>query len=457
MDEQFDNKLTDRIREVFENYEHPPADEGWMKLREKFPAQQSRNKVAWLWWGSAAAVLLVFLGVGLWVNKPGTPANNLTAKPVKHVAKDTIAVPSNIAQNNTPLPNNNIAALGADKINTDVSPSAAGKIQHGLKPMAAFEPAGINNAVVLTKNNVIQTPAVTYADSQQVVTGNAPQQIAATQTAKTNATQPVIGTQPVAVDRTTSIAAAKQPAKTITQLMQDEKQLQPSKKDTRSKQNDSKVNFSVYAATYFNYAEGSSNQINAGAGFTSDIKLTNNLKISTGVSLAQNTLSYNNTPPAANGGVLLAAAPKIKQESLFAVTSALPEFRNYSANLVGLDIPINIKYEFNPQKSDTYISAGLSSGTFIDERYTYTYGYGGSNSAAIENTTENETSTKSFNSFYFGKTLNVAFGVGVPVGKNNRLIFEPFLKYPLGGLGAQQINFGAGGLNLKFNFKGAKK
>jgi hypothetical protein len=53
--------------------------------------------------------------------------------------------------------------------------------------------------------------------------------------------------------------------------------------------------------------------------------------------------------------------------------------------------------------------------------------------------------------------LNVSFGMGYPLGKSNRLIIEPFLKYPLDGLGAQQIRFGAGGLNLKINFKGTKK
>jgi RNA polymerase sigma-70 factor (ECF subfamily) len=34
---------------------------------------------------------------------------------------------------------------------------------------------------------------------------------------------------------------------------------------------------------------------------------------------------------------------------------------------------------------------------------------------------------------------------------------KPFLKYPLNGLGEQQIRFGAGGLNLKFDFKSSKK
>ncbi|XHR95866.1 hypothetical protein ACFJIV_03980 [Mucilaginibacter sp. UC70_90] len=60
---------------------------------------------------------------------------------------------------------------------------------------------------------------------------------------------------------------------------------QPKKPDMDM--NERRVKFSVYAATFFNYAKGSQNQVNAGAGFTSDIKLSKNLKLSTGLALAQ--------------------------------------------------------------------------------------------------------------------------------------------------------------------------
>jgi hypothetical protein len=68
MDDQLDNDLRDRIREVFDDFEHPSADEGWLLLREKFPEKQSKRRAfAWIWWGSAAAVLFIFLGIGLWI------------------------------------------------------------------------------------------------------------------------------------------------------------------------------------------------------------------------------------------------------------------------------------------------------------------------------------------------------------------------------------------------------
>jgi len=40
MDEQLDDILKNRIKEVFENFEDPSADEGWLLLREKYPEQE---------------------------------------------------------------------------------------------------------------------------------------------------------------------------------------------------------------------------------------------------------------------------------------------------------------------------------------------------------------------------------------------------------------------------------
>lgn len=477
MDEQFDDKLSSRIREVFDNYESPPADEAWLELRKKFPVKEER-KIAWLWWSSAAALLLVFLGVGLWLmnNKPQA-GNNVAVKPKTQQQQPKQAAP-------TPTPASSQVA--------SVNPSAIKGIQGdstAQTPNNAVAGPGVtadhyvaNNAGKTGSNAVVMpgkapvtnggSPASVATNPQlpgtATIAGNTP---AAGQTVVTGATTnnqqvatvdvPVTGngqTAPVIINKTSPVIA-QQPAKTIDDLFAHDKAQQVAKQKTDKKEL-KKVNFSVYAATYMNYAQGSANQINAGAGFTSDIRLSKNIKLSTGVSLAQNTLSYaGQPPPSGNSNRSLSAANStiLQNDALnFGASATVAELQNYSASLVGLDVPINIKYEFNPDKSDTYISAGLSSGTFIDERYTSHYAYKNAQGYASA-VTQDQTYTQSFNSFYFGKTLNLSFGTGFPIGKNNRLVVEPFLKYPLGGLGAQAIHFGAGGVNLKFNFKATKK
>jgi hypothetical protein len=465
MDEQFDKKLTNHIREVFDNYEHPGVEHGWEQLRKKFPAaEQKNNKVAWLWWSSAAAIIIVFLGIGIWYNSKPNTVNNLAVKPTVKKQQPVNAGPKQtdnnqpniitpvktdqpiVAKNSTPVFNNPVTPAihyQTPVVNPNIVPVNTG--------IQAQQQAIANSAVPNIAQNGQSAQATTLTpaiDSQKNVTNIANQpQIAAT---KQNVQAPVN-------NNVLANSTAKKQPKTMADMFADENLNHPVKKSTTDKQSDKKVNFSVYAATYFNYAEGSTNQVNAGAGFTSDFRLSKNIKLSTGVALAQNSLSYNSSPPQSpSASGFVASAPALRQQgALFATSAVLPLFKNYNASLVGLDIPINIKYELNPEKSDAYISAGLSSGTFINESYTYRYVYGNGASSAASSP-EEQTTRNSFNNFYFGKTLNFSFGVGYPVG-GNRLIVEPFVKYPLGGLGAQDIRFGAGGINLKFSFKTQKK
>jgi hypothetical protein len=470
MDEQFDKKLTNHIKGVFDNYEHAGVEHGWAQLKNKFPAEEKSNKIAWLWWSSAAAVVLVFLSIGIWYNNQGTVVNNMANKPVKQqqqqpVIKDTASINTNpsinkqepvIAKNNAVPAFNNTIATPAYRTPIGTKPSAPNaastQIAQGTgvaigHPQPTFNT--VQPTVIAQTNPVTTNSTAPLIDSQKLInnTANQPQLASTTQPATNAMAQPP-------VNNAINSFAKQQPTKTMADMFENDRLNQTGKATKQAKQNNKNVNISVYAATYFNYAEGSTNQINAGAGFTSDFRLSKNLKLSTGVALAQNSLSYNTAAPQA-ASTMFSSASTLKQENAFGTVALVPIFKNYNATLVGLDIPINIKYEFNPQKSDAYISAGLSSGTFIDENYTYRYTYSNGTKSASESPNE-QTAHNSFNSFYFGKTLNLSFGLGYPLG-SNRLIVEPFVKYPLGGLGAQDIRFGAGGVNLKFSFKTQKK
>lgn len=469
MDEQFDNKLTDRIREVFDTYEYPPAEHGWEELRKKFPAQEKRNKVAWLWWSSAAAVILLALGIGVWYNSASNSQNNLAAvKPaVKQRVKDSVIAPTQATdqQQTTTI----AKAVPADKPSY-VSPyvqgiGAAPQVPYRVAATSMKVPAAQHavettqpeNAALIAqaKNTTAATTTIAVDSAKAVIPSSQQPQLAqATQPAENNAV-----VQPQQNVMANNTAPKRQQSAIMDMFEQEKRNQNTAQKNVSNKQIDKKVTFAVYAATYFNYSEGSTNQVNAGAGVSSDFRLSKKLKLSTGVALAQNTLNYNSAstaPQSRSAAALVASAPL--RDNMFALSAAVPVFRNYNVNMVGIDIPVNLKYEFNPDKTDAFISAGLSSGTFLDENYTYKYTYSNGTVADSKAVGEdhNESSHNSFSNFYFGKMLNVSFGIGYPVG-NNRLIVEPFVKYPLGGLGAQDIRFGSGGLNLKFSFKGGKR
>ncbi|TWR27733.1 PorT family protein [Mucilaginibacter achroorhodeus] len=467
MDEQFDdNRLTNRIREVFDNYEHPSADHGWEQFRKKYPAEGKDRKVAMLWWSSAAAIILLMLGVGLWFKgQDKTPQNNIVLKPAaKPLEKDSS---TNLVQpNQTP-------AMASTETPTDTAvkkpyqssyvhslaagPVMAYQVRHykeastlsnAEQPVKATEPENnqANNTPVKDNGIVYTTTPIDTVKAQQV------QQPQLSQTTKPteSATQ-----QP----QQTTIAANNNTKRsgTIMDMFEREKGTQTAQRQPTDK-GDKKVTFSVFATTYFNYAEGSTNQVNAGAGFASDFRLTKKLKLSTGVALAQNSLNYGSANTAPQAAFAVAAkAPVLRQGGFFAMSAALPVFRNYNVSMLGIDVPINLKYEFNPDKTDAFISAGLSSGTFFNENYTYRYTYSnGTVSNAADAGQDQSQSVRGNSNFYFGRLLNLSFGIGYPIG-TNRLIVEPFVKYPLGGLGAQDIRFGSGGVNLKFSFKGGRR
>jgi hypothetical protein len=451
MDDQFDKDLKKRIREVFDNYEDASADKGWTQLREKYPEKAKKYPVAWMWWSSAAAILLLFLGILWFKQSPDKQEQHFAAskkagsdkQPVKtsgtndnrNTVNDTVqqrdhTLASAVGHNTTVRP-------GTSRLpgNTAISNENQGILAANRRTNAARKNP-TNAAIVNDQNNTSPAANITTLAS-------------ATKPADTNPTNSLNAAKPdtgnISASKSNVIAATpgitmQQPDKFNKQLLADNSQ--NSKQKGLSK--NSLVRFGVYAATYFNYAKGSSSQFNVGAGFSADINLTRKLKVSTGIAIAQNSLSYPGQPVFSTPAGINLAPLALYSASALQYSVSEPSFRNYSANLVGIDIPLNLKYTFDPGKSETYLLAGLSSGTFIDETYTYSF----SNSQAQ--------SQSARGGFYFAKMLNLAIGTGYRVG-NNRLIIEPFLKYPLDGIGSQQIHFGSGGVNLKFSIPSQRR
>ncbi|RVT97161.1 hypothetical protein EOD41_19325 [Mucilaginibacter limnophilus] len=460
MKEDLENDLKRRISEVFDNYEDNTADEGWMLLREKFPAQAKHRGVARLWWTSAAAVILLFLGVGLWLNYESENQQvQITKTSVKKPQQQPVHVTEPAVTDKT--------EVEAETVEQAAAPTEAENLaNNNFKPAApslSVQPRPENTVQVITQQPVKKESVKAPAIAPEAPNGQVTDPVYAV-------TQPV-DTKPAPVTQTTSVTAQKQPAMQPVIVQQQpatakssimallEKDSKPAN-NRKEESSDKAVKLGLYAATYVNYAKGSDNRVNVGAGLTSDFRITKNLKLSTGIAIAQNSFNYNSGAVAEVPAVAVqqsVALTAMKDDNkMFNGIISSPSLQNYNASLLGLDIPVNLKYEFAPGKSDTYVSAGVSSGTFLNENYTYKYGYSGAVSGSLAQPI-GEKITEGFGNFYLARTLNVAFGVGYPLGKSNTLVIEPFLKYPLDGMGAQQIKFGAGGINLKLNFQTKRK
>ncbi|MFD1257601.1 hypothetical protein ACFQ3S_12405 [Mucilaginibacter terrae] len=476
MSEELDNELRKRISEVFEQYEDTAsAQEGWELLRKKFPAKKQRP-IAPLWW-SVAATLLVLSLFGLWFYNRPQKTEQVAVKPAGKILKpnNSAVVPQRVPLQTpykNPVDNHEQEFAGTGNkpvgIATDLSVDRgiklslppAKKIPANVLPIKYQQLAGTNNttAPASTPDGKALLPATNNAKPDSTALTN--KSILAQQTVKPQQ-------KAEAVNPTDSLADESKSRMSI--FLANERKKEVGKKTKNEKASaDKRILYSVYAATYFNYAEGSKSQMNTGAGFGTDIKLFSHFKLSTGVAIAKNTLNYAKQPTLA--GILQEAigvsSIKANDATAYNTTPTLgfvssrvvvnPVVAGYNVSLTGLDVPVNIKYEFNPQKSDSYISAGLSSGTFINETYNYRY-ENNINSLISTPAIPDATTRKSFTKFDFARTLNLSLGMGYQITKNNRLVIEPFLKYPLSGLGSQQIRFGAGGVNLRLKFQSVKK
>lgn len=464
MDDQLDNDLSRRIKEVFDNYDDASANEGWLKLREKFPEEKRRRGLIWLW--PAAAVLLLFLGLGLVklynaqqsnVNHmahvkqvkqaPSTSDNHTGSNAAQNENTSTTVQPqSHTTQNTSRIAGNNKAAVSSRltaqqmqaqtgvNSNAAIAQSNAATATYQVKvQIKTHQPVNTRLPQAITASQ--QAPLLALTDTVKKksikLNNNTNQQVAVTKTPNAVAKQDTPASQPV--------IAAKKPANINEMFAAD----QGNTPDGSQMKIDRRVKFGIYAATYINYAKNGNNQINAGGGFTAAVPITKNLKFVTGASVNQNSFSYNNQ-------VIFAAAyptaAMYTAKSNYNFTASTPTSYEHSASLLGIDVPLNLQYQFNTKKNPVYILGGISSGTFINESYGYVYANGSSQEVQTN---------KGLNDFYFARTLNLGFGVGYPVGKS-QIVIEPFLKYPLEGMGAQQLKFGASGINLKFNFSAKK-
>jgi len=449
--EEFDKRLIDRINEVLTDTGDTGADDGWLLLREKYPPKDSKKPIAWFWLGTIAAILLAGLGTGLWLNEHKNGHTNTTV--VK--ADTTRAVNKQIQQTSPKTITDTHTLPIPQKVRDDGA--AQGQAATSSKTIIRkknTEPVALeqgNNRAVTTID--LSKPDITSAISEQ----NTDKQAIADQPSK-------ISRESVLVANTAQLKVDT--AKT-TDAITDKKttQIKPDKpvenKKTTLTKVGQKVVFGVYASGFYNYASGSTNQFNLGAGATMDIKMDDHFRFSTGIGVAQNTLDYYQEPTAfsfGNKNYNLNASLSSTQSPGTTTTT----FKSYQTSLLALNIPIAFKYQF--AKTHSYISMGFISGTYINEYYdetfvtTYNVAQSGTGQSSPPTTTEDHKITqKHFNEFDIFKTVNLSFGLGYPVSKKSVLIIEPFLNAPIGGLGYYNYAFGSWGLNLKLNFETIKK
>lgn len=121
------------------------------------------------------------------------------------------------------------------------------------------------------------------------------------------------------------------------------------------------------------------------------------------------------------------------------------KLENASCRVV--DIPLNAGYYlYSGEKSNFYVTAGLSSYFMLSESYSFTsIDYYGSSETWNQN-------YKNENDHLFG-VVNFSFGFERKLNQNISLQAEPFMKSPITDIGEGKVNLVSGGVMINFKYQ----
>ncbi len=432
---QFDRKLVDKIRDTFDRYEDAGADEAWLKLLAK--EENPKKRPVFLWYTAAgiAAALVLFLLI--WKpEKIVETKNNIvktkTQKPLKSTDynKTDQREGENTSESQFSDTNNNVQRQAFTKPETNFR-----EVNNDIPVGRKTEHIVLSNSDVVTQQNDFNDDANKELNGEKEVIAQIPENTSEVQ---------------------------KQPQKAGFEeiLKQDGKNIQAKADAKKQKKQvlNSRFRVDIGASTFVNFADGASNNnINLGVGLLSEYALSSKVSLLSGVTFARQSANFI-TQNTVNTLASVSDAPDRMLLTSSAFRQAEPD--EVKANFVNLDIPINVKIQLPGKKTNWFLSTGVSSFLLLNEQYKYQYNIstldfeGNRNSSVTTQTEENPNGNST--SFAFARALNLSLGITYPAGKKANLTLEPFIKYPVGGIGAQDLKIGSGGLNLKLNFSGRR-
>ncbi|MBC7655066.1 MAG: hypothetical protein H7098_11405 [Oligoflexus sp.] len=438
MKEQFDRAIRNHIRDTFGSFDDQMADDGWKKFNDK-KRKKRRGLIFWYTLPSGIAAALALVWLLNWNNLSNFNTNDQTQIAQKETlnknekinkSKEKIEVLSNKKQNEI-IQNNKQEQKGllSYKSNKILKPILQkgnnlenSSTKSNIADLEILKEIDINNKELIT---AISTPSSIHLDSIKV---------------KTKDFKP-LETENITIPNNQNVIANQSLKKDFYPLspqLSEEKKSQTIKKD--------RFKISVDANTYYSFSDaGVNDALNLGFGLATELKLTKRLSLNSGVLLNRQTTSFDGNSRSTSDFKLAS----------FSTLAAVPEAQITNAKLIGLDIPLDLKFDFNVGKIKSFITSGISSYSVINEEYIndyYIVNYSITGVLTSNVTDKRENPIGNFSYFKFARTVNFSFGFLYPLSKKSTLSVEPFMKYPLSGLGYQDLKIGSGGLSFKLNF-----
>ncbi len=444
MEENFNNKLSNKIKVVIENQKIPYNPKHWDMLLSK---KKKKKHFSPFW--RYAAILLMLLTVGGLGKLYYTPSNSKKTIEQKIIISERNDSLKNKIQDN----NENIFIANDDndilnKNNSEISQKDSTTIKTIQSKINS------KNQRIISENYITDTNKSDRAIKKRVKSKPTDlitnEEVIAQNKKEIEAKESVIMAHIIVTESKVKKEALKDINELIASNANDKIDIE---------ENESKIiKIGVNISSEINYnQEAVSSNLGYAGGISIDFPISKKLDIYSGILYTNQKLNKNQQGMVYDSGSGLIGNNNTQVESERVI-------------LKGLEIPVNLKYNFIINKKKIFISSGFSSTYYFEENMesefvvssrmeTIKQDNFGNNIVQYELVQSNEKVVKSSgSSFNFANSINLSMGIELPLNRQQQsIIIEPYFKYSIKPVTQANINFSSVGIFFRYNFTFYKK
>lgn len=452
MEDNFDKILRDKIKEVLKKQDFTYNPEHWKMLMAK---KKSNKKRILLYWQFAAFVLIALLagGLGKYFFQN---SNNIKQEIIIDTNKDLLRIDT-LKENSKIF----ITSSGVDSINKSnpkistidsLSIDNKSKIESILKSDAKTEIAITSKKRIYPKQNsettIVINPVISHDSIEKKL--NIDSKILL-------AEEEMIDKNIDTINKSTDLAFESEIKKQDSTFIKQGLVALIEEEETEEKSKRKHITYGIALSPIINYTtENDNSNVGFSGGVLVEIPIATNFDISTGVYYANQKLDLNQPNTYASDVV------SAKNSSQLITKEAIVK---------GLEIPVNVKFNFSLYKKIVFISAGFTSTSYFTEDIeanflkngrteTNTQDLLGNNIVKynLVQTEEKIVTPNNADNFNFANILNFSIGLELPLNNSYQsIIIEPYFKYSIKPITAQKVDFSSAGIHFRYNFSFSRK
>lgn len=459
MKDNFDKILSDKIKEVSNKNEIPYNPAHWNMLQAK---RKKEKKRVLFYWQIAAFLLISLLAGGIgkfFLNENTINKTNENPQIILDTKNDSLRLDSLktnkhifITSGDFDSINNNTKLSKIDSLNTIKKQHTPFKKPQNKSKLESGIATKTSNSK--ERNKLINIETDSLGELPDNILKN---NILAAVTIKSVIKNNMDFDSIISAKKLTERVIAQELKKDSLAIKKDvlavlEEEKEPLKEDAKKP-----LKFGLEVSPIFDYNQDNGNSnVGFAGGITVEIPISNKFDVNTGIFYADQKLNLNQSSTVYSDGVSAKSNSQLITED---------------AVIKGIEIPLNVKYNFSIAKKDFFIAAGVTSTSYIKENIEANYlvngrsevstqDYLGNNIVKYELVQTNSKITTPGNSstFNFANYLNFSLGIKLPINNQQQaILIAPYFKYSLKPLTEQQIDFNSGGVHLRYNFSFSKK